>query len=162
MLSFFETEHTADNADMMVSAVVGAVGLLPTLDAVAAGKDIGLANKETLVMAGYLVMAEAAAMLAKDIEERGLNRVIVASCSPRTHEPLFQETLISAGLNKYLIEMANIRNQDAWVHASNPDRATEKAKDMVRMAVAKAFLLKPLQETDLEGAVPLQRLAVRR
>ena len=90
------------------------------------------------------------------IQKHGLNRVVVAACTPRTHEPLFQETLISAGLNKYLIEMANIRNQDAWVHASNPDRATEKAKDMVRMAVAKAFLLKPLQETDL----PVTRAAL--
>ena len=83
------------------------------------------------------------------IQKHGLNRVVVAACTPRTHEPLFQETLINAGLNKYLIEMANIRNQDAWVHASNPDRATEKAKDMVRMAAAKVFLAKPLEESSL-------------
>jgi len=83
------------------------------------------------------------------IQEHDLNRVVVAACTPRTHEPLFQETLINAGLNKYLVEMANIRNQDSWVHASNPDLATEKAKDMVRMAVAKVFLSKPLQESDL-------------
>ena len=83
------------------------------------------------------------------IQEQDLNRVVVAACTPRTHEPLFQETLINAGLNKYLVEMANIRNQDSWVHASNPDLATEKAKDMVRMAAAKAFLAKPLQESDL-------------
>ena len=90
------------------------------------------------------------------IQKHGLNRVVVAACTPRTHEPLFQETLINAGLNKFLIEMANIRNQDSWVHASNPDRATEKAKDMVRMAVAKAFLSKPLQETGL----PVTRTAL--
>jgi heterodisulfide reductase subunit A len=83
------------------------------------------------------------------IKKHDLNRVVVAACTPRTHEPLFQETLINAGLNKYLVEMANIRNQDAWVHSSNPDMATEKAKDMVRMAVAKAFFLRPLQETAL-------------
>ncbi len=83
------------------------------------------------------------------IQKHELNRVVVAACTPRTHEPLFQETLINAGLNKYLFEMANIRNQDSWVHASNPDLATEKAKDLVRMAVAKAFFLQPLQETGL-------------
>ncbi len=83
------------------------------------------------------------------IREHALNRVVVAACTPRTHEALFQETLINAGLNKYLVEMANIRNQDSWVHAYNPDLATEKAKDLVRMAVAKAFLAKPLQESDL-------------
>jgi heterodisulfide reductase subunit A len=83
------------------------------------------------------------------IREKGLNRVVVAACTPRTHEALFQETLINAGLNKYLIEMANIRNQDSWVHAHDPDAATAKAIDLVRMAVAKAFLAGPLRETDL-------------
>ncbi len=83
------------------------------------------------------------------IKEQNLNRVVVAACTPRTHEGLFQETLINAGLNKYLFEMANIRNHDSWVHADDPDAATEKAKDLVRMAVAKTDLLTPLQETDL-------------
>ncbi len=83
------------------------------------------------------------------IREKGLNRVVVAACTPRTHEGLFQETLINAGLNKYLFEMANIRNHDSWVHADNPDAATEKAKDLVRMAVSKTALLTPLQQTDL-------------
>jgi len=83
------------------------------------------------------------------IREKGLNRVVVAACTPRTHEGLFQETLINAGLNKYLFEMANIRNHDSWVHASDPDAATEKAKDLVRMAVAKTNLLTPLRQTDL-------------
>ena len=80
------------------------------------------------------------------IKEKNLNRVVVASCSPRTHEPLFQETLQACGLNKYLFEMANIRDQDSWVHGSDPKSATEKAKDLVRMAVARAGLLKPLTE----------------
>jgi len=83
------------------------------------------------------------------IREKGLNRVVVAACTPRTHEELFQETLMGAGLNKYLFEMANIRNHDSWVHADDPDAATEKAKDLVRMAVAKTNLLTPLQQTDL-------------
>jgi len=80
------------------------------------------------------------------IKEKNLNRVVVASCSPRTHEPLFQETLQACGLNKYLFEMANIRDQDSWVHAEDHRAATEKAKDLVRMAVARASLLKPLKE----------------
>jgi heterodisulfide reductase subunit A len=83
------------------------------------------------------------------IREKDLNRVVVAACTPRTHEVLFQETLMNAGLNKYLFEMANIRNQNSWVHSHNPDAATEKAKDLVRMAVAKVFLAGPLWETDL-------------
>ena len=83
------------------------------------------------------------------IRDKGLNRVVVAACTPRTHEELFQETLVNAGLNKYLIEMANIRNQDSWVHSNDPDAATEKACDLVRMAVSKAFLAVPLQEKEL-------------
>ena len=80
------------------------------------------------------------------IEEHKLNRVVVASCSPRTHEPLFQDTLREAGLNKYLFEMANIRDQCSWVHASHPDKATDKSEDLVRMAVARATKLEPLSE----------------
>ena len=87
--------------------------------------------------------------MADLIQENNLNRIVVAACSPRTHEPLFQETLVNAGLNKYLFEMANIRNQDSWVHSDNPDAATEKAKDLVRMAVSKATLLAPLTETTI-------------
>ena len=87
--------------------------------------------------------------LSDVIRQHNLNRVVIAACTPRTHEGLFQETLINAGLNKYLVEMANIRNQDSWVHSREPDAATEKAKDLVRMAVAKAALLQPLQQTAL-------------
>jgi heterodisulfide reductase subunit A-like polyferredoxin len=84
------------------------------------------------------------------IKEMGINRVVVASCSPRTHEPLFQETIRDAGLNKYLFEMANIRDQDTWVHMNEPEKATEKAKDLVRMAVAKAGLVEPLHQINLD------------
>ena len=87
--------------------------------------------------------------LTRVIEEQRLNRVVVAACTPITHEPLFRETMIDAGLNKYLFEMANIRNQDSWVHMKEPEAATEKAKDLVRMAVARASLLKPLMEKPL-------------
>lgn len=79
----------------------------------------------------------------KILEER-LNRVVVASCSPKTHAPMFMETLEACGLNRYLFEMANIRNQDSWVHANNPELATEKANDLVRMAVSRAVKLRPL------------------
>ena len=83
------------------------------------------------------------------ISTHNLNRIVVAACTPRTHESLFQETLSDAGLNKYLFEMANIRNQDSWVHSGEPAKATDKAKDLVRMAVAKVALLEPLQEPEL-------------
>jgi heterodisulfide reductase subunit A len=76
--------------------------------------------------------------------------VVVASCTPQTHEALFQETVRNAGINKYLFEMANIRNQCSWVHAEFPEQATEKAKDLVRMAVEKVALLEPLPELELE------------
>ncbi len=88
--------------------------------------------------------------ISKIIKEKNLNRVVVAACTPKTHEPLFQETLTSAGLNKYLFEMANIRNQNSWVHKNNPDLATEKAKDLVRMSVYKAALMEPLAEAELQ------------
>jgi heterodisulfide reductase subunit A len=84
------------------------------------------------------------------IREKDLNRIVVAACTPKTHEPLFQETLVNAGLNKYLFEMTNIRNQDSWVHKGDPRRATEKAMDLVRMAVARVALAEPLQEATVE------------
>lgn len=83
------------------------------------------------------------------IKEHNLNRVVVASCSPRTHEPLFQATIRQAGLNKYLFEMANIRDQCSWVHMHTKSEATEKSKDLVRMAVASARELVPLHEKTL-------------
>jgi heterodisulfide reductase subunit A len=83
------------------------------------------------------------------VEEQGLNRVVVAACTPRTHEPLFQETLKDAGLNKYLFEMANIRNQCSWVHSKEKDRATQKAWDLVKMAVARASRIRPLQQPSI-------------
>ncbi|MFP3927719.1 MAG: FAD-dependent oxidoreductase, partial [Desulfobacteraceae bacterium] len=88
--------------------------------------------------------------MAEVIRENALNRIVVAACTPKTHEPLFQETLVEAGLNKYLFEMTNIRNQDSWVHKDYPEAATEKAKDLVRMAVSKVALMEPLQEAQLE------------
>lgn len=97
----------------------------------------------------YTCSQDTQVKMCEVIKEKGINRVIVAACTPSTHEPLFRETLLSAGLNKYLFEMANIRNHDSWVHQADPVRATQKAKDLVRMAVAKAALLEPLDEPQL-------------
>ncbi len=84
------------------------------------------------------------AKIKDKILEEKLNRVVVASCSPKTHAPMFMETLEACGLNRYLFEMANIRNQHSWVHSDTPEEATEKARDLVRMAVSRAVKLKPL------------------
>jgi len=88
--------------------------------------------------------------MAKLIKEKRLNRLMVSACTPKTHEPLFQETMTNAGVNKYLFEMANIRNQCSWVHNLNPEEATQKAKDLTRMAVAKVALHQPLIEPELK------------
>ena len=82
-------------------------------------------------------------------KEKGLNRVVIAACSPRTLEPLFRDTLREAGLNQYYCEMANIREHCSWVHSKQKDEATAKAKDIIRMSVARAGYLAPLQEFDL-------------
>ncbi len=84
--------------------------------------------------------------IKKNIKEHNLNRVIVASCSPRTHEPLFRSTCQEADLNPYLFEMVNIRDQDSWVHMKEPEKGTEKAKDLIRMGVYKAALLESLDK----------------
>jgi heterodisulfide reductase subunit A len=84
------------------------------------------------------------------IKEKQINRVVVASCTPRTHESLFRETIREAGLNPYLFEMANIRDQCSWIHMRATKAATEKAKDLVKMAVSKARLLKPLKRVEIQ------------
>ncbi len=89
-------------------------------------------------------------LIREDIENQGLNRIVVASCSPRMHEPTFRKTLKEAGLNPYYLEMANIREQCSWVH-SDSEEATGKAKKMVAGAVAKARLLEPLEEKEVEA-----------
>ncbi|MCP5099686.1 MAG: FAD-dependent oxidoreductase, partial [Chloroflexi bacterium] len=94
--------------------------------------------------------------IAEVVKERNLNRVVVASCTPRTHEPLFRDSLRQAGLNPYLFEMANIRNHCSWVHSDDTEAATSKAKDLVRMAVARAALLEPQHTVEL----PVQQTAL--
>ncbi len=104
----------------------------------------------------FICSTEAAAMLAKDIRERGLNRVIVAACTPRTHEPLFRDTLREAGINQYYYDMANIREHCSWVHSKEKEAATRKAKDIIRMSVARVHHLEPLQEF----ALPVDKRAL--
>jgi heterodisulfide reductase subunit A len=88
--------------------------------------------------------------IKESINEHNLNRVVVASCTPRTHEPLFRTTCEEAGLNKFLFEFVNIRDQCSWVHAQEPEKATEKAKDLVRMGVAKSRLLEPMEDIEID------------
>jgi len=90
------------------------------------------------------------AAIKESVKKHNLNRVVVASCTPRTHEPLFRAACKEAGLNPYLFEMANIREHDSWVHPHESQKATQKAKDIVRMAVAKATLLEPQTEPEVE------------
>jgi heterodisulfide reductase subunit A-like polyferredoxin len=84
-----------------------------------------------------------------DIEEHDLNRIVVASCSPRLHEPTFRQMLQSAGMNPYLLEMANLREQCSWVHMNEKDAATNKAYDLVKMAIARVRDSQPLKESKL-------------
>lgn len=93
---------------------------------------------------------EGISAIKRGIKEYNLNRVLVASCTPRTHEPLFRAACEEAGLNKYLFEFVNIRDQCSWVHMLEPQKATEKAKDLIRMGVAKARLLQPLEEIEMK------------
>jgi heterodisulfide reductase subunit A-like polyferredoxin len=98
----------------------------------------------------YTCSQDSTAAIQACIQEHQLNRVVVASCTPITHGPLFQEVLREAGLNQHLLAMANIRNQCSWVHSDQPQVATEKAKDLVRMAVGRVNKLQPLQSTPAE------------
>lgn len=82
-------------------------------------------------------------------KEKGLNRVVIAACSPRTLEPLFRDTLREAGINQYYVQMANIREHNSWVHSKEKEEATQKAKDIARMSIARACNLESLQEYDL-------------
>jgi heterodisulfide reductase subunit A len=93
--------------------------------------------------------ADAARQISETIKEKNLNRVVVAACTPRTHEPLFQDTLREAGINKYLFDMANIREHCSWVHSLEKEKATEKAKNIIRMSVARVVHLQPLEEFEV-------------
>jgi len=102
---------------------------------------------------GYLCSEPGQNLIKQDIEEHGLNRIVVASCSPRLHEPTFRQCIGDAGLNPYLLEMANLREQCSWVHTHDHDGATNKAKDLVLSAVARARRLEVCDEIE----VPVNR-----
>ena len=97
----------------------------------------------------FACSTDAAESISGTIREKGLNRVVVAACTPKTHEPLFRDTLREGGINQYFFDMANIREHCSWVHSREKENATQKAKDIVRMSVARTSLLEPLQEFDL-------------
>jgi heterodisulfide reductase subunit A len=97
----------------------------------------------------FICSTDAAEQISKTIREKKLNRVVVAACTPRTHEPLFRDTLREGGINQYFFDMANIREHCSWVHSKEKEPACQKAKDIVRMSVARTVHLEPLQEFDL-------------
>ncbi len=97
----------------------------------------------------FICSTDAAQQISNTIRDKGLNRVVVAACTPRTHEPLFRDTLREGGINQYFFDMANIREHCSWVHSKQREEATQKAKDIVRMSVARTVNLEPLQEFEL-------------
>jgi len=97
----------------------------------------------------FVCSTDAAEQISNTIREKELNRVVVAACTPRTHEPLFRDTLREGGINQYFFDMANIREHCSWVHSKQKEEATKKAKDIVRMSVARTAHLEPLEEFDL-------------
>ncbi len=97
----------------------------------------------------FVCSTDAAEKISKTIREKGLNRVVVAACTPRTHEPLFRDTLREGGINQYFFDFANIREHCSWVHSREKEDATQKAKEIIRMSVARSLHLEPLQEFDL-------------
>ncbi|MFC1857204.1 FAD-dependent oxidoreductase [Thermodesulfobacteriota bacterium] len=109
----------------------------------------GLPHVTVSKMIGHGCSRESLAQIERTIQEEMLNRIVIGGCSPRTHETKFQDTLRKAGLNKYLVEMANIRDQDTWVHLDQPEYATQKAKDLIRMAASSVGFAHPLIEHEL-------------
>lgn len=114
-----------------------------------AARATGLSDVTVAKGIGYACSEPGQREIRDDIAEHGLNRIVVASCSPRLHEPTFRQMLKDAGLNPYLLEMANLREQCSWVHMHDPAAATDKAWDLVKMAVARVRRLSPLSEAHL-------------
>ena len=123
------------------------LNIAQTVDCVKVAESV--AGDDGVVVASDIVYAcsgPGQQQIKEDMQEHGLNRIVIASCSPRLHEPTFKQMLKEAGLNPYLLEMANLREQCSWVHINEPDEATEKAIDLVKMAISRARLLEPLTE----------------
>ena len=126
-------------------ANIGRVVDVPAVVEYASGLDHVVYAQESL----FACSTDNAKQISDQIREKGLNRVVVAACTPRTHEPLFRDTCREGGINPYYYEMANIREHCSWVHSKDPESATQKAKEIVRMSVARASLLDPLEEYEL-------------
>ena len=126
-------------------ANIGRVVNVPSVVDYASGLDNVVHAQESL----FACSTENAQDISKAIREHGLNRVVIAACTPRTHEPLFRDTVREGGINQYFFDMANIREHCSWVHSREKEDATSKAMDIVRMSVARTSLLEPLQELDL-------------
>jgi len=145
-----EPEETAEKARIGVYVCHCGLNIAQTVDCgkvaeAAAGLDDVVISKDI----GYACSEPGQQQIKKDIHEHDLDRVVVASCSPRLHEPTFRQMLQSCGINPYLLEMANLREQCSWVHMNEPEAATRKAEDLVKMAVSRIRLLHPLQEETL-------------
>ena len=117
---------------------------------------LGLDNVAHAEEGLFICSTDAAEQISNTIRDKGLNRVVVAACTPRTHEPLFRDTLREGGINQYFFDMANIREHCSWVHSKQKEEATQKAKDIVRMSVARTARLEPLREFEL----PVTRAAL--
>ncbi len=126
-------------------ANIGSVVDVPSVVEYASTLDNVVHAQESL----FSCSTDSARKISEAIESKRLNRVVVAACTPRTHEPLFRDTLREGGINPYYFEFANIREHCSWVHSREKEKATQKAKDLVRMSVARALLLEPLQEFEL-------------
>ncbi|MCP4578357.1 MAG: CoB--CoM heterodisulfide reductase iron-sulfur subunit A family protein [Deltaproteobacteria bacterium] len=126
-------------------ANIGRVVDVPEVVAYASGLKNVVHAQESL----FACSTDNAKQISDQIRDKGLNRVVVAACTPRTHEPLFRDTCREGGINQYFYEMANIREHCSWVHSKDPESATRKAKEIVRMSVARASLLEPLKEYEL-------------
>ena len=148
----FPEERSVEDEDLRIGvfvchcgANIGRVVDVPSVAEYASTLENVVHSEENL----FSCSSDACRHISEVIREKGLNRVVVAACTPRTHEPLFQDTLRQAGINKYLFVMANIREHCSWVHSREKEKATQKAKDTVRIAVARAHNLSPLKELEL-------------
>ena len=126
-------------------ANIGRVVDVPAVVEYASGLENVVHAQESL----FACSTDNAQQISDQIREKRLNRVVVAACTPRTHEPLFRDTCREGGINQYFYEMANIREHCSWVHSKDPENATQKAKEIVRMSVARTSLLEPLKEYEL-------------
>lgn len=149
----FSEERSVEEEELRVGVFVcncgkNIAGVVDVADVTRYASDLGnvVVNVDNL----YSCSQDTQELIKETVIREKLNRVVVAACTPRTHEPLFQETVREAGLNRCLLEMVNIRDQCSWVHANEKDEATQKAKDLVRMAVAKARSIEALSESIID------------